>query len=154
MGSSFARLSRAVVCVGASLTAVTAALAQVPSNYGAYYSQNINPGSGLAATSPNRYLYDKYFYHRPSVSPYANLNRPGTDLTTAYQAYVRPELERREAMETASRAYIQQRKLEGKVGETRYPGAFTGNVIMKPVPNVKATPPAYYNHWYGGWKNK
>jgi hypothetical protein len=142
----------AVSCVVGS----ACAYAQFPNGYGSYYTQN----AGLrGAQSSNKYLYDKYFYHRPTVSPYMSLSRPGSDPATNYFTYVRPELQRREAAQQASMAYVQQRKLEGRVGETRYPGAaFIGgtmnDAILKPVPSVKATPSSYYNHWYGGWANR
>jgi hypothetical protein len=132
---------------------------QVPSSYGAYYTQS----AGMRGVqSSSRYLYDKYFYQRPTVSPYMSLARPGGDAATSYQTFVRPELERREAASRASMAYVQQRKLEGRVGETRFPGAgFIGgtvnDAILKPapqVPKVSSTPSSYYNHWYGGWGNR
>jgi hypothetical protein len=129
---------------------------QVPSNYGAYYSQS---AGSRGVQSSNRYLYDKYMYQRPTVSPYVNLARPGSDSATSYQTFVRPELERREAAAQTQRAYVQQRKLQGNVGQTVYPGAgFSGgtvnNALMKPAPAMKSTPSSYYNHWYGGWANR
>jgi hypothetical protein len=132
------------------------ALGQIPSNYGSYYTQN----SGTrGAVSSNRYLYDKYFYHNTAVSPYLNLGRSGGDFATSYQTYVRPEMERREAASASQRAYVQQRKLQGNVGHTAYPGAgFIGGTAsdarLKPAMPAKPTPSAYHNHWYGGWANR
>ncbi len=146
-----------IASAAASIVVAATATAQVPNSYGSYYTQNFaKTGGGLGTDSANRYLYDKYFYQRPTVSPYLNLGRSGTNSATSYQSYVRPELERREANATASRAYVQQRKLEGRIGETRLPGAgFSGgtinNALLKPAPKVSSTPSAYYNHWYGGW---
>jgi hypothetical protein len=134
--------------------------AQMPSSYGSYYTEQLKiSGPSLGAQSSSRYLYDKYFYHNTAVSPYLNLGRPGTDAATSYQAFVRPEQERRQAAAVAGANYVQQRKLEGRVGDTRFPGAgfmggTAGNAILKPVPSVKTTPSAYYNHWYGGWANR
>jgi len=133
------------------------ATAQVPQSYGQYYQKNVTKYSGqLGTQSSARYLYDKYFYNSPGVSPYMNLYRPGTMSDTAYQAYVRPEQQRREAAERAQAAYLQQRKLDGNVGYTRYPGAnfvgaTVGDAYLKPVPAVKSPNSAYYNHWYGNW---
>jgi hypothetical protein len=127
--------------------------AQATPNYGAYFSQS----AGLrGAESANRYLYDKYFYQRATVSPYMNLARPGNDAAANYQTFVRPELERRAAADKASMAYVQQRKLQGNVGYTALPGAgFSGgtinDAILKPLPKASATPSSYYNHWYGSW---
>jgi len=143
-----------VAVFGASVAADS--LGQIPSNYGSYYSQN----AGMrGAESSSRYLYDKYFYQRSTVSPYLNLDRPGSDFATSYQTYVRPELQRREAVDATNRAYVQQRKLQGNVGQTVYPGAgFIGgtpnDARMKPAMPVKPTPSSYHNHWYGGWANR
>jgi hypothetical protein len=149
---------------GAMLIAFAAcaadARAQAPGSYSDYYGKQLTSFRGtVGAPTPNRYLYDKYFYHRPSVSPYLNVGRLDTMSGTSYQAYIRPELQRREATAAANRAYVQQRKLEGRVGETRYPGAgFVGgtinDAILKPVQPVRTTPSSYYNHWYGGWANR
>jgi hypothetical protein len=126
--------------------------------YGNYYGQKFRESHGqLGTQTPQRYLYDKYFYHSPAVSPYANIGRLDTASGTAYQAYVRPEQERRQATMVAQARYIDARKKEGKVGETRFPGATfgqPGTAIMKPVPSRPSTPSAYYNHWYGGWKDR
>jgi len=123
--------------------------------YGSYYGQKVVQSSGqLAKQSPTNYLYDKYFYNRPSVSPYINLDRMDSLDGTAYQTYVRPEKERREQTMQAQRAYVDARKREGRVGDTRYPGATYGGggtAIMKPPPKPTSTPGAYHNHWYGGW---
>jgi hypothetical protein len=146
-----------VLAVAVSSAAAHRACAQLPSNYGSYYTQNFaKTGGGLGTDSSSRYLYDKYFYQKSTVSPYLNLGRAGSNSGTSYQTFIRPELQRREANEAASRAYVQQRKLEGRVGETRLPGAgFSGGTLndayLKPMPKVQNTPSAYYNHWYGGW---
>ena len=124
--------------------------------YGSYYGQNVAKSGGqLGAQSVDRYLYDKNFYHRSSVSPYVNLDRLDPMSGTSYQAYVKPEQQRRERTMQAQNAYIDARKREGRVGDTRYPGATYGGggtAIMKPMQKQSSTPSAYYNHWYGGWK--
>ncbi len=126
--------------------------------YGSYYGQTVKQTHGqLGAQSSSRYLYDQYFYKRSSVSPYINLDRLDTYSGTSYQSYVRPEQERRERTMAAQSAYIDARKREGRVGDTRFPGATYGGggtAIMKPVPQQKSTPSAYYNHWYGGWQGR
>jgi hypothetical protein len=129
--------------------------ASAQQGYGSYYGQKVTQSSGqIGKQSPANYLYDKYFYNRPSVSPYINLDRVDPMDGTAYQTYVRPEKERREQTMQAQRAYIDARKREGRVGDTRYPGATYGGggtAIMKPPPKPTSTPGAYHNHWYGGW---
>ena len=144
----------------AGLLFAVAVPAAAQQNYGQYYQQQFKKtGGGLKTGSSNRYLYDKYFYQRPTVSPYLSAVRGGDMSGTAYYASVRPELQRREAAAKNQAAYIQQRKLEGKVGDTRYPGsAFYGGSVdpsyLKPIPQQKSTPSAYYNHWYGGWADR
>lgn len=132
------------------------AAAQAQQNYGQYYERQFKKtgGGGLGLGSSDRYLYDKYFYRNPSVSPYLSAVRGGNLSGTAYTTSVRPELERRRAAERAEAAYVQQRKLQGNIGDTRYPGAVTGGGVnaayLKPAPKRSTKPSAYYNHWYGG----
>jgi hypothetical protein len=152
------RQSLAAFASAAVMLVALANSASAQQGYGNYYGQKYRETSGqIGGQSPTRYLYDKYFYHSPAVSPYANLGRLDTATGTAYQTYVRPEQERRQATMVAQAQYIDARKREGKVGETRFPGATfggSGTAIMKPVPSRPSTPSAYYNHWYGGWKDR
>jgi hypothetical protein len=133
---------------------VSRGVASAQQGYGGYYGQQVTKTHGQIGTqSSSRYLYDQYFYKRSTVSPYLNLDRYDTMDGTAYQAYVRPEQQRREATRQAQAQYLDYRKKEGRVGETRFPGATYGGgtAIMKPLPKPAATPGAYHNHWYGGW---
>lgn len=147
-----------LLVAGLLVALATPAVAQ--QSYGQYYQKQFKQtGGGLGTGSSNKYLYDKYFYQRPSVSPYLSAVRGGDMSGTAYYASVKPELERRSAAERNQAAYVQQRKLEGKVGDTRYPGAaYYGGTAdaayLKPIPQQKTTPSAYYNHWYGGWAGR
>jgi hypothetical protein len=147
------RVQRLVLSGSLMLLMVPGAIA-IGQGYGQYYGQNFKKyGGQLGTQSTDRYLYDKYFYHRPSVSPYLNLDRPDTMSGTSYQAYVRPEQQRREATMAAQRDYIAERKREGRVGDTRYPGAIygqSGGKIWR-TPQPTSAPSAYYNHWYGNW---
>jgi hypothetical protein len=123
--------------------------------YSDFYNQNRKVVGQNVGT--NAHLYNKYFYHSPGVSPYMNLGRHGSDAAESYQLYVRPELERREASRVAQGKYVQQRKLQGNVGHTQYPGALTNggaaNAYRVPTSNAARTP-AYHNHWYGGWNKR
>lgn len=123
-------------------------------SYGDYYRKNIGNRSAVDPGT-NRYLYDKYFYHNPAISPYSSAIRGGSAYGPAWQTSVRPELERREAAERAQRNYIQQRKLQGNVGHTVYPGAnFVGatpaDALLKPIQKRPQTPLPYYKQVYGG----
>jgi hypothetical protein len=147
------------VCPAAALWLVgwCAVPATAQQGYGSYYGQKVvNPVGGMKAASPTNYLYDKYYYNRPTVSPYANLDRLDTLDGTAYQAYVRPQQEARQRQRYDNAVYLNQRKLEGRVGDTRYPGAIGaggGTAIMKPQQKrPQSTMGAYHNHWYGAWQ--
>ena len=95
--------------------------------YGSYYGQRFKQTHGqLGAQSSSRYLYDQYFYKRSTVSPYINLDRADLTGVDSYHAYVKPEQERRQRTMAAQNAYIDARKREGRVGDTRYPGATYG----------------------------
>ncbi len=136
-------------------TCLSPSAATAQQGYGGYYGQQVRTTHGqLGTQSSTRYLYDKYFYQRSTVSPYVNLDRFDTMDGTAYQSYVRPEQQRREATRQAQAQYLDYRKKEGRVGETRFPGATYGGggtAIMKPASKPVATPGAYHNHWYGSW---
>jgi hypothetical protein len=149
-----------ILCrLSASVTAsvcLSSGVAEGQQGYGSYYGQTVTKTHGqLGAQSSSRYLYDEYFYKRSTVSPYINLGRLDTMGGDAYQSYVRPEQQRREQTKMAQAVYLDARKKEGRVGETRFPGATYGGggtAIMKPLPKrPNATPSAYHNHWYGGW---
>lgn len=165
VGTTVRRRARALLLVGmavgtmACLTAVSLE-ASAQQSYSDYYRSSLpKTGGGLGTENSNRYLYDKYFYHNPAVSPYMNLERRDTLGGTSYQAYVRPEQQRREAAMKTQATYLQQRKLQGNIGDTRFPGAgFVGGTVqdarLKPVPPPRLNTPTYYNTWYSGWKPK
>ena len=138
------RWSAIFVALASLTTECGVARGQAPGGSGAYFQQKtIASAYGGGPVSSNRYLYDKYFYHRPTVSPYLNLERPDTLSGTAYQAYVRPEAQRRAQSSATTKAYIQQRKLEGRVGDTRYPGAiYSGGTSSNVMLPFSKPPPA------------
>lgn len=146
------QIVRLLVCWATCLTIGVTTNAQVGhKSYSDFYNKNrsvsgINKGT-------NAYLYDKYFYRSPSVSPYLNLDRAGSDSADAYHLYVRPELQRREASRVAQGKYIQQRKMQGNVGFTQHPGAIAnagvGGSYRVPTPKMPQNTPAYYNQFYG-----
>jgi hypothetical protein len=75
----------------------------------------------IGARSVERYLFNRHFFHRPSVHPALNLDRPDPSGTTAFHSFVRPEQERREQAVRDQRAYRAGRMQEGRIGETRLP---------------------------------
>jgi hypothetical protein len=150
------RTTQFAAIVAAWWLACLAGVLPAQQNYGSFYTQQAAKYHGqLGTQSSSRYLYDKYFYHRPSVSPYLNLARPDTMSGTSYQAYVRPEQQRRAAQYQVQTATIDQLKRSGRVGgihdpSVNYGGARTAG--YRPTSPPRSTPSAYYNHWYGGWK--
>lgn len=108
--------------------------------YGAYYQQNAAKFGGSTALNPTNYLYNQYFNNRPSVSPYLNLSRRAPAGTTPYQAYVRPEQQRRQNVARQQSSNIAARKQQGNVG-----GMPTA--LKAGQPKRQASP--YYNQWYG-----
>ena len=144
------RYSLLMATLGVAI-ACTTAHAQYPQSYGSYYQKKaVQPGGAGPGTNVNSYLYDKYYYHKPAVSPYQSLSRRSGSGDSYYQ-HVRPEQQRREALQQEGRAYVQQRKLQGNVGRTdygqakkmRYGGLDPGDLSRQP-----STMP-YYNQWYG-----
>jgi hypothetical protein len=145
-----------LVLLSATIAAACASSASAQQGYGGYYGQTVSKTHGqLGTQSTSRYLYDEYFYKRASVSAYQNLDRLDTMDGTSYQTYVRPEQQRREATRQAQSAYLDYRKKEGRVGDTRFPGATFGTgggtAIMKPASKPVRSNGAYHNHWYGSW---
>ena len=89
--------------------------------YGSYYGQKVTTPAGALPASPGNYLYDKYFYNKPTLSPYVNLGRGDSDSGTAYQTYVRPQQQARQQQRYAAGDVHRARKKEGRVGDTRLP---------------------------------
>jgi hypothetical protein len=94
----------------------------------------------IGSRSVERYLFNRHFYHRPSVHPALNLDRPDPFGTTAHHAFVRPEQERREQAARDQRAYRAGRMQEGRIGETRLPPP--PSRARGPVNNAPAGRPA------------
>ncbi|RIK73681.1 MAG: hypothetical protein DCC67_17615 [Planctomycetota bacterium] len=115
--------------------------ASAQQGYGAYYQQHAAKYGGHGpALNPTNYLYNQYFTSRPSVSPYLNLDRRAPAGATAYQAYIRPEQQRRQNVASQQAATIAARKQQGRVGglPDRYK---LGRAKQQPMP--------YYTQWYG-----
>lgn len=68
-----------------------------PKTYSDYYSRSLKEYHRPPSTARD-YTINKYFYHRPTLSPYLNLTRrtPGYGRGN-YQQFVVPEVERRAA---------------------------------------------------------
>jgi hypothetical protein len=95
----------------------------------------------IGSRSVERYLFNRHFYHRPSVHPALNLDRPDPFSGTAHHAFVRPEQQRREQAARDQRVYRAGRMQEGRIGETRLPpppsrarGAANNAPAARPAP--------------------
>jgi hypothetical protein len=143
------QLAAGLVVLGWTLIASSPARAQ---GYGALYqpprakpmtAKLQHAPSQARYMNPTRDLYNKYFYSRPSVSPYLNLGRPTVGGTTAYHTFVRPEQQRREQAARQQSAYIAARKRETGFQPMNSP-------LLAPTPRPqKPAGNAYYNQWYG-----
>lgn len=112
--------------------------ADAQQSYGSYYEQTkarMSPQQTLV--NPTRFLYDKYFYNRSTVSPYMNLGRRDPLGSTSYYAYIRPEQDRR--------AQATQPQRPQRVA----PAMPANPYYMNPTPQSRTRPTAYYQNWYG-----
>jgi hypothetical protein len=72
-------------------------LSQAPKSYSDYYAEQLSRSHRPTANVYN-YTIDRYFYHRPTLSPYLNLTRrTSPDNLNNYYRYVLPEVQRRAA---------------------------------------------------------
>ena len=106
-----------------------------PKTYSDYYSESLKTYRRPPATAA-RYTYDKYFYQRPTLSPYLNLTRPSGGYTNNYYQFVQPEMQRRSAAGGGG----------GGMVSTALPSS--GGLAMP-----TSTGTAYHNHWYSGRQN-
>lgn len=147
-------LSRALLMLLPTL--LVAVEVRADQSYGQAYQKMWGTNPNMV-NDTNRYLYDKYFRTNPNVSPYISGAVLGGNMYgDAYSTVVRPEQERRQAVEAAQSRYIADRKLQGNVGYTANPGvtiqnAPSGYQYGKPVPAGRRNSGAYQNHWYGAW---
>ncbi len=105
-----------------------------PRSYSDYYRGEIKRrttpyGVRGAPNTPGKYVVDRYFYQRPTVSPYLNLVRPNSSPVSNYYSYTLPEQKRRQAE--------QQKQQQSR--------------FKTPSGRRSGTPTtSYYNHWYSG----
>jgi hypothetical protein len=103
---------------------------RTPSTYADYYQQELQQRTA-PIINPNRYTYDRVFYHNPAVSPYTNLLRyQGPISAPNYYQYVLPEQQRRQ-------------QVEMRMDEPLRTGGRTPPITQGGLPGV------YQNHWYG-----
>jgi hypothetical protein len=123
-----------LLLAGTSVVCQSTACGQlpVPRKYADFYSGQSQNFTAQAIT-PERYTYDRMFYHNPAVSPYSNLMRSGSQVSAPnYFRYVAPEQQRRQQINT----------------QMSDPRARGGLGSLPSVPQG-GLPGAYQNHWYG-----
>jgi hypothetical protein len=96
------RIITLLLAILAVLTLGSVAQAQPFSNdsYANLYSWQL--GVSGQPMSPQTYLWDRYYYNNPNVSPYLNLNRAQPYGGTDYFTYVQPMEQQRERQMTMS----------------------------------------------------
>ena len=91
----------------------------------------------------NRYIYDKYYYRSPSVSPYQNIYRPDTaDGSTAYYRWVLPERKRR-AGQSAQQKFAKQKQPDRSWIPPQFGTGYSTTSSHLPRNS------SYHNQWYG-----
>jgi hypothetical protein len=75
---------------------------QLPRSYADYFNEQVHSYQ-RPPVSGQQYIIDRYFYHRPTLSPYLNLTRRSSpDTLNNYYRYVLPEVDRRQHEAAAS----------------------------------------------------
>lgn len=143
------------------------------SSYANLYSWQL--GTSGQPLTPQSYLWDRYYYNNPNVSPYLNLMRAQPYGGTDYFTYVQPMEQQRERQQTIS-AGGPTRGGYYSAGAGGSPGSLNsssmnggmyhpnssmqgqssyGSQIMPystGAPNRSAS--YYQNHYYGGWEGR
>lgn len=138
-------------------------------SYANLYSWQL--GTSGQPLSPQAYIWDRYYYNNPNVSPYLNLMRVQPNGGTDYFTYVQPLEEKQEAENalaaksppTGGRAPIQSKSFSGGMYHSSatynpYYGGRGGAGESQIVPYSTNAPSRsasyYYNHYYGGWQGR
>lgn len=109
---------------------------QQPQSYSDYYRNQLNMNY-RPNPSVRDYTINRYFYNRPTLSPYLNLTRrSGPDTLNNYYRYVLPQINRREAL--ASEPF---RPLPNETASVAPPIPFEG-----PIHTAVQNP--YFNQFY------
>lgn len=130
-------------------------------SYANLYDQQLSASGRVML--PQTYIWDRYYYNNPNVSPYLNLARIQPYGSNDYLTYVKPQ-------EDARRAAAASSSIGGPQMSGNRPPANTGSMGLHPFggassysasqiePYSPAAPSRgssfYYNHWYGGWKGR
>lgn len=139
-------------CLLVALVFGSYAQSQKSGMYGDYYQRTVG---GRHARDPGttRFLYDKYFYHNPSISPYVSAIRGGSQYGPAYYTSVQPELARRDAAQRSQYARSKQQAVHSRPTSPYYPGpgAVGANRAARPMPPQRVSPVKpnpYFNQMY------
>ena len=112
---------------------------QKPQSYSDFYRERLQTDYRPTANMYN-YTYNRYFYHRPTLSPYLNLTRPTTSINlNNYYRWERPEMERRQNLTPSP---LQKAQVEPPVDLSTAPMLSTGHRPVQPLSNP------YFNQYY------
>jgi hypothetical protein len=141
-------------------------------SYANLYSWQL--GTSGQALTPQTYLWDRYYYNNPNVSPYLNLMRAQPAGGTDYFTYVQP-LEQQRELENAAAAKrpptgghvnLTPAQPNTSTGGMYHPGSTynpyygrAGNPGQSEIMPYSNNAPNrsssyYYNHYYGGWQGR
>jgi hypothetical protein len=174
------------ICLTTLLASAFAATASAQpfsdtSSYANLYSWQL--GTSGQPLNSNTYLWDRYYYNNPNVSPYLNLNRVQPYGGTDYFTYVQPMEQQRQREQTLSAGgptrgghFTAGAGAGGSIGiapaptlgpSTYNPGApiqgrtsysqpfNSGSEIMPYSTSAPNRSASYYqNHYYGGWEGR
>jgi hypothetical protein len=161
------------LCIAALFMSVLSGIANAQwdpagSSYANLYTWQL--GTSGQPLNKNTYLWDRYYYNNPNVSPYLNLTRVQPYGGTDYFTYVQPQEKLRQQQAslsaggpTAGGHFDAGPGSLGGSGSmvrpknpfSRGPGGAADSEIMPyntNSPNRSSS--YYYNHYYGGWQGR
>lgn len=155
----------AAVAIGNAAGTARAQWDPVGSSYANLYTWQL--GTSGQPLDKNTYLWDRYYYNNPNVSPYLNLSRIQPYGGTDYFTYVQPleqQRQRQASMSaggpTAGGRFDAGPSTSGSMVRpknpfSRGPGGPASSEIMPFNPNSPQRSSSYYsNHYYGGWEGR
>jgi hypothetical protein len=114
---------------------------QSPQSYTDFYREQLRQDYRPQA-SVYQYTYNRYFYHRPTLSPYLNLTRhSSSDFLNNYHRWVLPEVQRRAAASPSPLTRPQATTTASDFAVASRPMS-AGHVPVQPLSNP------YFNQYY------
>ncbi len=128
------RLAVAVaIVVGVLLARHAPGQKRSPQSYSDYFNRKISRNP-TASPSPRKYMFQKYLWDNPAVSPYLQLMRPSAR-GSSYQRYVAPALARQEKTMAAAEVGQQNKQRRHAGNRGNVPASLYGNQGRSGVSN-------------------